>query len=76
MKLAPVVESYKEHADGLCGLVFAVNVDHSNKIVSQYTLTQTQTREIVNLLSTHCGSVELKSLVTSGSQRRGPISRI
>jgi superfamily II DNA or RNA helicase len=37
MKLAPVVESYKEHADGLCGLVFAVNVDHSNKIVSQYT---------------------------------------
>lgn len=34
---APIVESYKEHADGLTGLVFAVTVEHSKKIVEQYT---------------------------------------
>ncbi len=36
MKLAPLVESYQEHCKGMCGVVFAVNVHHSNKIVEQY----------------------------------------
>lgn len=33
---APIVESYLDHADGKCGLVFAVTIEHSKKIVSQY----------------------------------------
>jgi superfamily II DNA or RNA helicase len=36
MSLAPIVESYLEHCSGLCGLVFAVNIAHSNQIVNQY----------------------------------------
>jgi superfamily II DNA or RNA helicase len=36
MKMAPIVESYFEHCKGLTGAVFAVNVEHSHKIVEQY----------------------------------------
>lgn len=36
MEMAPLVQSYKEHADGKAGIVFAINVDHSKKIVDQY----------------------------------------
>jgi superfamily II DNA or RNA helicase len=36
MKLAPLVESYIEYCAGMCGLCFAVNVDHSQQIVRQY----------------------------------------
>lgn len=36
MKLAPLVESYFEHCAGMRGVVFAVNVHHSNIIVEQY----------------------------------------
>jgi superfamily II DNA or RNA helicase len=31
-----LVESYRRHADGLSGLVFAINVEHSQQIVKQY----------------------------------------
>lgn len=37
MKLAPLVESYLEYCRGMCGLVFAVNIDHSKQIVRQYS---------------------------------------
>jgi superfamily II DNA or RNA helicase len=37
MGFAPIVESYLEHCKGMCGLVFAVNITHSRKIVDQYT---------------------------------------
>lgn len=36
MKMAPLVESYREHCEGMSGVVFAVNVGHSNRIVDQY----------------------------------------
>lgn len=36
MKLAPLVESYTEHCNGMSGVVFAVNVHHSKTIVDQY----------------------------------------
>lgn len=36
MELAPLVDSYLEHANGLQGICFAVNVEHSIKIVQQY----------------------------------------
>lgn len=36
MELAPLVESYLEHCKGLCGICFAVNVQHSIKIAQQY----------------------------------------
>jgi DNA repair protein RadD len=36
MELVPIVESYMQHAKGKCGLGFAINVDHSKKIVNQY----------------------------------------
>lgn len=36
MELAPLVESYLEHCHGLCGICFAVNVQHSIKIAQQY----------------------------------------
>lgn len=37
MKLAPIVDSYLEHANGMQGICFAVNVAHSIDIVAQYT---------------------------------------
>jgi superfamily II DNA or RNA helicase len=37
MQLAPIVESYKEHCAGMSGLSFAVNIEHSRRIVQQYT---------------------------------------
>lgn len=36
MEMAPIVESYKKHANGLQGVCFAVNVSHSIKIAGQY----------------------------------------
>jgi superfamily II DNA or RNA helicase len=33
---APIVKSYLEHCQGKSGMVFAVSVEHSNKIVSDY----------------------------------------
>lgn len=36
MELAPIVDSYYEHCAGMSGLCFAVNIEHSNKIVRQY----------------------------------------
>lgn len=36
MKLAPLVESYMEHAAGKSGVVFAINILHSKQIVAQY----------------------------------------
>lgn len=36
MELAPIVESYQEHCSGMSGLVFAVHVEHSKKIVRKY----------------------------------------
>ena len=33
---APIVQSYLEHCVGLSGMVFAVNVEHSKKIVDDY----------------------------------------
>lgn len=36
MKVVPLVESYIEHAKGKSGMVFAVNVDHSRQIVTDY----------------------------------------
>lgn len=36
MELVPIVESYLEHARGKCGLGFAINVAHSQKIVASY----------------------------------------
>jgi superfamily II DNA or RNA helicase len=33
---APLIESYFEHCKGMCGAVFAVNIEHSLKIVDQY----------------------------------------
>lgn len=36
MRLAPLVESYFEHCSGMRGVVFAVNVHHSNIVVNQY----------------------------------------
>ncbi len=36
MKLAPLVESYLTHCAGMRGVVFAVNVTHSNFVVDQY----------------------------------------
>lgn len=36
MELAPLVESYFEHANGKKGLVFAVNVHHSITVAQQY----------------------------------------
>lgn len=36
MQFAPLVESYLEHCAGMSGVVFAVNIEHSHKIVGQY----------------------------------------
>lgn len=36
MQFVPLVESYREHCDGMSGVVFAINVHHSQQIVSQY----------------------------------------
>lgn len=36
MELVPIVDSYLEHAKGKCGICFAINVQHSRKIVDQY----------------------------------------
>lgn len=36
MKFAPLVQSYLDHARGLMGMVFAVNVEHSRQIVTNY----------------------------------------
>lgn len=36
MALVPLVDSYLEHCAGMCGVVFACNVKHSNQVVSQY----------------------------------------
>lgn len=36
MSLAPIVESYLEHANGKKGIVFAVNVNHSITICNKY----------------------------------------
>jgi len=36
MQFVPLVESYREHCDGMSGVVFAINVHHSQLIVSQY----------------------------------------
>lgn len=36
MGMAPLVKSYHEHCDGMAGLVFAVNIPHSQEIVRQY----------------------------------------
>lgn len=36
MQLAPLVESYREHCYGKRGVVFAVNINHSETIVEQY----------------------------------------
>lgn len=36
MDLVPLVDSYFEHCQGMSGVVFAVNVNHSRKIVDQY----------------------------------------
>lgn len=36
MKLAPIVESYREHCMGMCGMCFAVHVEHSKLIMQQY----------------------------------------
>lgn len=36
MKLAPIVDSYLEHCRGMSGICFAVNIDHSNRLVRQY----------------------------------------
>lgn len=36
MQLAPIVDSYLEHCKGLSGICFAINIDHSNRIVRQF----------------------------------------
>jgi len=36
MKFVPLVDSYLEHCRGMSGVVFAVNVHHSEQIVHQY----------------------------------------
>lgn len=36
MLFVPLVESYLEHCNGMSGVVFAINVHHSQLIVSQY----------------------------------------
>jgi superfamily II DNA or RNA helicase len=36
MELAPIVESYLEHANGKRGICFAINVEHSIAIAGQY----------------------------------------
>lgn len=36
MKLAPIVESYFQHAKGLKGIVFCVNINHSKRVAEQY----------------------------------------
>lgn len=36
MKFAPLVESYREHANGKKGIVFAINIEHSIQIAAQY----------------------------------------
>lgn len=36
MRLAPIVESYMENASGLKGITYAVNVQHSKEIASQF----------------------------------------
>lgn len=36
MQLAPIVESYLEHCKGMSGICFAINIDHSNRLVRQY----------------------------------------
>jgi superfamily II DNA or RNA helicase len=33
---APLVESYLDHCNGMSGAVFAVNIEHSKKIIDQY----------------------------------------
>jgi superfamily II DNA or RNA helicase len=37
MELVPIVESYLEHARGKCGICFAINIQHSIKLVNQFT---------------------------------------
>lgn len=36
MELAPLVESYIEYCNGMSGVVFAVNINHSKEIVRKY----------------------------------------
>lgn len=36
MEFVPLVESYQEHCRGMSGVVFAINVHHSQQIVTQY----------------------------------------
>jgi superfamily II DNA or RNA helicase len=36
MELAPIVDSYLENCKGMSGISFAVNIEHSQKIVRQY----------------------------------------
>jgi superfamily II DNA or RNA helicase len=36
MELAPIVQSYREHVDGMGGICFCINIAHSQQVVKQY----------------------------------------
>lgn len=79
MELAPLVDSYLEHAKGKCGVTFSVNISHSIQVCSKYQYAGipcehldggTEDKERQRILSDfRCGLVKIISnvgIITEG----------